>query len=263
MNQFDNFLNHLVNTIQGDPQVLAVCVAGSFIQNELDEYSDLDIVLVVEENSFQTFEEMNQLANSLGNLLSSFTGEHVGEKKLLICLFDSPLLHVDLKFVSLADFHFRVENPVIIYDKSNLIPDVYKNSLPQWPKFDFQWVEDRFWVWIHYAATKIGRGELFEAIDFLSFLRTSVIGPMFHIKYDQNPRGVRKLELILSSQELNDLKKTYPSFEKHSIIKAFQDVSNMYVYLRNLLIRDLKLRNETKERSLDFLFSLSKEIIIE
>ena len=34
---------------------------------------------------------------------ATFTGEHVGESRVLICLYGPPLLHVDLKFVSLSD----------------------------------------------------------------------------------------------------------------------------------------------------------------
>lgn len=40
-------------------------------------------------------------AGTLGHLLHAFTGEHVGEPRLLICLFGPQLLHVDLKFITL------------------------------------------------------------------------------------------------------------------------------------------------------------------
>ncbi|MER7057532.1 MULTISPECIES: hypothetical protein [unclassified Streptomyces] len=33
---------------------------------------------------------------------------------------------------------------------------------------DLQWIEDRFWIWVHYGATKLGRGELFEVNGFLA-----------------------------------------------------------------------------------------------
>ena len=39
-------------------------------------------------------------AGTLGHLLHAFTGEHVGEPRLLICLFGPELLHVDLKFIT-------------------------------------------------------------------------------------------------------------------------------------------------------------------
>ena len=42
------------------------------------------------------------LAGTLGHLLHAFTGEHVGEPRLLICLYGPELLHVDLKFMDLA-----------------------------------------------------------------------------------------------------------------------------------------------------------------
>ncbi|EMY71326.1 hypothetical protein [Leptospira vanthielii] len=60
------------------------------------------------------------------------------------------------------------ENPIVIFDRFNQIPAIYKNTIAIWPNLNFQWIEDRFWVWIHYAATELGRGEFFEAIDFLA-----------------------------------------------------------------------------------------------
>jgi hypothetical protein len=36
---------------------------------------------------------------------------------------------------------------------------------------DLQWLEDGSWVWVHYIATKIARGELLEAVDALGFVR--------------------------------------------------------------------------------------------
>lgn len=50
-----------------------------------------------------------ELAGTLGHLLHAFTGEHVGEPRLLICLYGPELLHVDLKFVTLEMLTQRVE----------------------------------------------------------------------------------------------------------------------------------------------------------
>ena len=57
-----------------------------------------------------------------------------------------------------------------------------KKSNASFPTPDLQWMEDRFWVWVHYGALKIGRGELFETIDFISFLRQNVIGSLALMK---------------------------------------------------------------------------------
>jgi hypothetical protein len=50
---------------------------------------------------------MQQNASRLGELLPSFTGEHVGEPRLLICLYNNPLLHAELKFVTPEEFKKR------------------------------------------------------------------------------------------------------------------------------------------------------------
>lgn len=46
-------------------------------------------------------------------------------------------------------------------------------------KPSLQWFEARAWIWLHYAATKLARGELYEAIGMLGFFREQVLGPLF------------------------------------------------------------------------------------
>jgi hypothetical protein len=179
--------------------------------------------------------EMIKIASSLGTLVAGFTGEHVGENCLLICLYENPILHVDLKFLQINEFEVRVENPVIIWEREKVITKLYENTKPNWTFPGFQWIEDRFWVWIHYAATKLGRGELFETIDFLSFMRITVIGPLFHLKYKSLPRGVRKLEFILSDEDMNNLKMTVPVYSFESIKASIYQIINLYKELRDEL----------------------------
>jgi hypothetical protein len=66
----------------------------------------------------------------------------------------------------------------------------------RYPQPDRQWIEDRFWIWIHYGASKIGRGKLFEAIDFVGFLRGRVLGPLILLRAGHRPSGVRRLEQV-------------------------------------------------------------------
>ncbi|MBM9590227.1 aminoglycoside 6-adenylyltransferase [Leptospira sp. 201903075] len=256
MKIFETYLENLITVVKSDTRILAVCWAGSAIAGELDKYSDLDIVLVTENHVTFPPDEMKQFANQIGNLLVGFTGEHVGENRLLICLYNSPLLHVDLKFVQIQDFHVRIENPKIIFDRYNQIPTIYKNTDAVWPKPNFQWIEDRFWVWIHYVATKLGRGEFFEAIDFLSFLRANVLGPMLHLKYDKNPRGVRKLDFLLSQPDLESLKATLPVYEFNSIFNSIFASIQLYCEMRDFLTPNLIRHEIAEKKSIQYLKDL-------
>ncbi|MCW7475617.1 aminoglycoside 6-adenylyltransferase [Leptospira levettii] len=254
MKHFENIIQRVVDKAKSDKNILAICLAGSYINKETDKYSDLDFILITDNNINFTKAEMESFAKAIGDYLIGFTGEHVGEKKLLISLFDNPVTHIDFKFIELNNFYSRIENPIIIYDKTNLLDNIFKETIPIWPKPDFQWIEDRFWVWVHYGATKLGRKEFFETIDFISFLRVTVIGPMFHLKYNKDPRGVRKLEFFLDQDDLNHLIKTVPDYSSESIKKSFFEIIGLYQNLRDILFTpDIKINSKVEEITVDYL----------
>ncbi|MFD9293389.1 hypothetical protein ACFWBV_35110 [Streptomyces sp. NPDC060030] len=129
-----------------------------------------------------------------------FTGEHVGEPRLIVTLVGPPLLHVDFMFVRARDFGERREDPEVLWDRDGRLA----RSLAEHPlratSPDLQWIEDRFWIWVHYGATKLGRGELFETVGFLGYLRDTVLGPMPALRVGAPPRGVRHLESVAPAE---------------------------------------------------------------
>lgn len=237
--------------LKNDEQVLGLAVAGSWLTNELDEFSDLDLVLITKEKITDDKSKMVAFAKRLGSYLSGFTGEHVGEPRVLICLYDNPLLHVDIKFVTLEEFRTRIENPVVLLDKEGLLDNVLTQTDPVFPYPDFQWIEDRFWTWVHYALLKIGRGEYTEALDFFGFLRMVVLGPLLHIKNGNPPRGVRKVEMQLPAKDFAQLQATIPVYTKTSLLASLQNAVTLYQQLRSELFSPaIALQKETENRVL-------------
>lgn len=156
-----------------DSRIIGLAISGSYITKSLDEYSDLDFLIVVDDKSYEeVIEERLLIVEQFGTLVSAFTGEHVGEPRLIISLYDSPILHVDFKFTTLDGLLDRVEDSAILYEENNCITKIYSKKEAHFPTPDLQWIEDRFWIWVHYACTKIGRRELFETIDFFIFFKT-------------------------------------------------------------------------------------------
>jgi hypothetical protein len=257
----NEFAYQIVEKINNNPEIIGLAVGGSWITDEIDEYSDLDLTLVTMTNLSGNKPKMIEFASSFGTLLNAFTGEHVGEPRVLICLYDNPFLHVDIKFVTVDEFKIRVEDPMILWEKNNVLTEIIKSTKPEWPKLDFQWIEDRFWTWIHYAGLKIGRGEYFEALDFLSYLRINIISPFLQLKCGQLPRGLRKVEFNFISADLERLKKTVPKYEVHSIISSLDEIVILYQELRNFLYPDSIILNEKlKVRTLEFLQEIKKKV---
>jgi len=248
------FVRKAVEKLSSRSEIIGVAVGGSWITNDLDEFSDVDLIVVSEKQIAGDVSLMQSYAELLGNLLHGFTGEHVGEPRVLICLYDEPLLHVDIKFLKPEEFYHRVENPVILWERDNRLSKIISSTVAKWPALDFQWIEDRFWIWIHYAALKLGRGENFEALDFLSFLRGVVLSPLLQLKQKQLPRGLRKIEFTFPASDLASLKNTIPEYNPESIYSALENAVALYRELRHQLFpASIIYRQQAETKALSYL----------
>ena len=189
------FLRRAMDVLRADARFVGLAVGGSYLDGTMDEWSDLDLVIAVEPDEFeQVMLDRREIASRMGTVLTSFTGEHVREPRLLICLYEDPLLHVDLKFVRLPDLSSRVEDPAVLWERDGRMSDALRVGTARFPQPRPAWIDERIWVWVHYVAAKVGRGELFEACASLSFLREQVLGPMALAVEGKRPSGVRKIE---------------------------------------------------------------------
>lgn len=248
------FANNVVEIVKKDANVIGLAAAGSWITDELDEYSDLDLILITKKKIAGDKEKMQDYAISFGNFISGFTGEHVGEPRVLICLYDDPLLHVDIKFLTLPEFFDRIENPVVLFERDNQLTEIIKTTKAEWPQPDYQWIEDRFWTWVHYIAGKAARGEYFECLDALGFIRAKVLAPLLQIKNKTNVTGVRKVETKLSLPDMENLKITVAQYNKTSIIKALDNSVSVYRMLRRKLYPDtIQLQAKAEKKSMEYL----------
>lgn len=192
-----DFATRVIDVLSADPRFSGLLAGGSAIAGNTDAYSDLDLILVVREDAYaDVLGQRRAFAETLGPLLYAFTGEHVGEPRLLICLYGSPVLHVDLKFVTVDDLDRRVEDPLVLWDRDGRVAARLAGGEARWPNRPPEWFEERFWIWVHYGATKLGRGELLEVLDMLAFLRVQVFGPLALRRAGLDQRGVRRLETV-------------------------------------------------------------------
>ena len=207
--------------------------------------------------------ERYKIPQGMGPLLESFTGEHVGEPRLLICLFGFPLLHVDLKFVSQEDIIERVEDPIIIWEHDSYLSKGFTEKEVFYPSPDLEWIEKRFWIWIHYIAGKIGRGEIFQSIEGLGFLRSLVLGPMVLLKSGARPQGVRRIEEY-GQAYIDKLKLTIPKYDSVSCFNSlrysiellyFKDTKISYCINCYSDLREVSNLNEKRTEEIDKIFA--------
>jgi predicted nucleotidyltransferase len=243
------FLRNAVDRLSQDERLVGVAAGGSYVTGSMDQFSDLDLVIAVEPDAYEALlSERRSIAKGLGRLLAAFTGEHVGEPRLLICLFGPPLIHIDLKFVSLSDAAARVEDPAVLWERDGRFSAALGAGSAAFPEPDLQWIEDRFWVWVHYGAGKIARGELFEALDGLSFLRAHVLGPLALMSRGARPSGVRKLEVV-APDLAKAMEATLAVHSASSCAAALHAAVNLYLTFRGQTGSGTLLRHQAAEES--------------
>ena len=244
------FLERAILQFRADERLVGIAAGGSFISRMLDEHSDLDLVVVsLPAVSKHVLREGPDLAQRLGPLLASFPGDHVGEPRLLICLYGPPLLHVDLKFMSTEELAHRVEDPQILWDRRGAVRSAMAVARAVYPQPRLQWIEDRFWVWAHYIAVKIDRGELFEAIDGLGFVRARVLGPLVLAEAGEQPNGVRRVEQS-APRRAAPLRSTLASHDRQSCWDALTAAAALYTDLREQLAVSTLVRRTETERAI-------------
>jgi len=252
------FLQRLIELLSEDTRIVGVAAGGSYLTNSMDEFSDLDLIIAVEPREYlDVMADRQTIAASLGHLVAAFTGEHVNEPRLLICLYDEPLLHVDLKFVCLEDVVKRVEDPAILWEREGRFTRTLKQGKPEYPNPSPQWIEERFWIWVHYVSTKIGRGELFEAIESLSFLRVNVLGPLALYQAGCRPAGVRKIETAVP-KFAKELCRTIAKYEAADCLRALRASVELYRSLRSR-VRSLKTEGEPERVAMEYLSKMEQQ----
>lgn len=214
--------------LSADSRFTGLLAGGSLIHGGVDEFSDLDLVLVAADSAYDAvMKDRRAIAERYGDLLAAFTGEHVGEPRLLICLYGPDLVHVDLKFVAADTLTHLIERPLILFDRDGSMAALLDKAHVRWPDREIAWFEERFWIWIHYGATKLGRGELFEAIAMLAFIRDQVLGPLIYKREGQPQRGARRLEQKFP-HDTERLKATLADHDRDSVKAALNAAITLY-----------------------------------
>jgi len=248
------FLERALVALPRDTRLAGVAAAGSFARAVVDEHSDLDLVIAVEAPHLDdVMRDRGAIAGALGPLLAAFTGEHVGAPHLLICLYGPPLLHVDLKFIALSDAAQRVDENVVLWERDGRLSATLATANASYPTPDLQWIEDRIWTWVHYLAGKIARGELFETLDGLGYVRARVLGPLALHQEGAQPNGVRRIESAAPGY-VDAMRATVAAHDAASCTRALRATVVLYRELRERSAgAALTRRSEAEAESMLFL----------
>ena len=259
-NEFESFVLKVSERVNSDERYTGLAISGSWVRDEIDEFSDLDLLVVCKQGHLPDATDMRVFVESFDGLISCFTGEHVGEPNLLICLYElDRLVHVDFKFSLPEELEHRAYNSVVVSEQNSAITRIFESSEPTPIKPDPQWIEDRFWTWVHYAALRLGRSELHDLVNFLGSIREMVLGPLALHAKGFPPFGVRKIEKYIP-EFAAVLESAIPGYEVGSCYSATLSCIEIYRQLRAPYLDNISVNRIAEDASIEYLTDVARRV---
>jgi hypothetical protein len=220
-----------------DPDVVGIAVTGSFATGVADELSDVDLRLYARPDAMEAVVgRVPELAAACGRVVALFVGEHVGIPTLTIVLYDD-LVHVDFDVVSVdrAAEHNDGLPAVMLWEReaiSAILPGTYESDVAA----EVRWMEARIWTWSWYIQSKVLRGELYEALDGLQYVRDQVLFRLLAFGRGDRPAGGRRAESVVGDHA-NAFARTVPvSLDRAAVMGALRAEIDLYRLLADPLL---------------------------
>ena len=228
----ERLLTNVVDYFQRDPGVVGVFLGGSLPTGTADEYSDIDVRVVVSPEEHRRFVSSRlEIPKQWDNFLFN---EWLEGATHCVSHF-RPFGKIDIFYINLSDFSPSpwYDLPTdILYDPKGILADVIKKSkgLP------FEATEDEIDRSIskglasaHEAYRRVRRGELFFAQSLLDSVRHYMIQADDWINA-RPPRAVTfsKLEQRGSSSIIRAFQNSYVGLDEREIDRALKELLRTY-----------------------------------
>jgi len=207
---------------------VGVAISGSLAAGRGDRYSDLDLVVVARDAA-----GVGLLRDAIpaadGVPVARYGGEHVGEPRLVVALYGS-LVKVDFMFLRLDELaEWNGGRPIrVLWESSRALTRALGQPVAATtPREAIEDVERRFWTWSWYALTKVCRGERYEGLSAIGYLRDRALLPMLALGRGRAPRGPRRIDELVESSSL-PFEQTLAGLDQGDLLRALRATIALY-----------------------------------
>jgi len=230
-----SFVDRFVQACQLDDRVVAACLIGSYAKGKADQYSDIDLMVITTDSTFDEFSQQREsFLRSLGDLVFL---EDFGHPDIAF------LIYVDgtegeLYFGSEGQLEQLYDAPFhILLDKKNILTGVTYTSSKK--EFDIQKQTEKlrreiygFWHEMSHFTTAMGRGQLWWARGQLEVLR-SICVTLARLQKDFSDTEIGdeayfKIENCIPVEKLAPLITTFCPLERKAMLQSAQVIFSFY-----------------------------------
>jgi predicted nucleotidyltransferase len=203
------------NSLKQDKRVQSIFLKGSIGRSEQDEYSDIDMYCLVNEEDVEEFNQCRiQHLESYNKLL--FYDDIFIVAPQILAVYEN-LVHVDL-FTVIESTYIEKDFLKVLYDPYNKLDKLKQNQNLKLSKAEFQdAVDDIAWFLFQYKKSS-GRGNDIWSVNMLHQVMTHLSRVLLH-KYNPNRAqlGMKTIESSLPTETVKLIKRVYENItpQKH------------------------------------------------
>ena len=227
-------INRFVRACQGDVRVVAAFLGGSHVAGTDDEYSDLDLYLIVGDEDYDAFfAERRAFLSRLGEpvFLEDFSDFGFD---MVVFIFSGGV-EGELALGRTSGFdHIHGGSFEVLVDKEGILEgQVFPSHEPteEEQRRTLRWLLYWFWRDLSELGRALARGRLWTAYGLLEGLRLKCVN-LARLKYDFSSAwvvGYEKLEQAADAQDLEALRATFSPLEREAMLQALGHLVGFYL----------------------------------
>lgn len=227
--ELDLICNHTTEGLKNNPVFAGLILMGSYTKQTQDSYSDIDFVIVVQDDAL--VEAVSIWKSFLSTRPEVLTIDELTPLEWVSCLESNAvgIIKIDYDFIASSKLQDKVQaafttktglcHGKILYDKSGMLGKAYDlvNHAPDTPKYPL-YTMDQFIIIAWSAIRMLLRGELFETHDILRTMRDPYISSLLLKLHDAPFENYRYFENKISSDWRQTIIDTHCGIEAHEMI---------------------------------------------
>jgi Streptomycin adenylyltransferase len=229
-----------IDYFRQDARVPGLLLGGSFAAGTADFYSDIDLYVVVRDETFAgVLAGKTTAAAAGGRVLTAFVPDHLGPggDEMYIAVYDGPVkMDFNYERRSALQPNWKLRGRVVLKDIDGALAGAVRASTglaaPLPSRDVLEDVHNKFWTWCWYVFGKIARGELWEAVDGLHGIRKLALVPLLEWDANRPPEGFRRLEAVVPRGLRTRLAATLSGPETVPLYHALQATIDLFIELQ-------------------------------
>lgn len=221
-------LSKCTSLLQVDPRIEGAYVVGSMADETEDEYSDIDLYVVVKEEHYaEVYGERFKFAKRIGEVLSTFEVEWPNCQMLGVIYRN--YVEIDICYTKLGQAEVFSDRYKVVLDRSGRVQKtLITREYPKDPKTELKrQIEFALYNLLH-AVNMLHRGEYWSSIKQIETLRKRTVSLVEVLLKKEVGEEYRKLESVFPPKAERKLRRTLCLYRKSDIRKSVKISTQLF-----------------------------------